>query len=123
MIASNQKSLYAATALSSDTTTLSTSIELLEFHASGFILESIVTSRSAGDATVTLQHSPDGTNWVTVTDDENAAVTCATQNADGRVYKVVLGNVPVFPHLRASIVTANSADLTVEVKIHYGIVA
>ena len=108
-------------AISSNTTTTSDSVELFQYHTKGLIVESVVSSRTDGTYTTTVEHSPDGSTWYTLTDDENAAVTCAAQSANGGVLKVVLENVPMFPYLRASVAsTSVTTGATVTVNLHFG---
>jgi hypothetical protein len=120
MAAHIKKDLYPATVIATDTTTVSDGIHL-HAHAQELILVSTVSSRTDGTFTVTLQHSPDGTNWTNVLDDGGSAVSTGAQSADGIAYQQVLKNVAIFPHVRASILSASTTSgATVEVDLYHG---
>lgn len=104
--------LYNATAITTDTTTNSDS-RILPVHAQEVIAISTVSSRTDGTYTVTIQHSPDGTNWYTWK-------AGAAQSANGAVL-IYDQTIPIFPYVRASILSASTTcGATVEVKLYFG---
>jgi predicted hotdog family 3-hydroxylacyl-ACP dehydratase len=120
MTTSDSKELFAATVIATDTTTTGI-LKSIRPHSGAMILESIVSARTDGTYTTTLQHSPDGTNWTNVLmSDGSTAFAGAAQSANGRVYKYLLKDVPTFGLFRASILSSStSTGATVQVKLHY----
>ena len=117
------KNLYPATVIGPSTTTVGKAFNL-HAHAEGLVLESVITSRTDGTFTVTLQHSLDGVNWTNVLmSDGSTAFATASQNANGRVYKYLLKDVPFCNYVRASILSATvTTGATVTVNLMHGVV-
>jgi hypothetical protein len=122
MAAHIKKELFPASVIGSDTTTVGEAFHL-HAHAKEIIIESVVSSRTDGTFTLTLQHSPDGINWTNVLmSDGSTAFATAAQSADGREYKYLLQDAPIYPHVRASILSsAVTTGATVEVNLHHGV--
>jgi len=105
--------LYEATVIATDTTTVS-DLKILPVHANQVIAVSTVSSRSDGTFTTTIEHSPNGTDWYTWK-------AGSSQSSDGAVQIYVTDNKPIFPYVRASILSASTTSgATVEVKLYFG---
>lgn len=110
MAASNFVQLYGSTVIASSTTTLGTAHSLVD-PAVELIITSTVSNRTDGTFTVTVQHSPDGTNWFTLG-------ATAAQSSNGMVITLVTQNV--FHNVRASILSAAvTAGAEVEVRLYF----
>jgi hypothetical protein len=100
MAAGNFVELLPTTLIDADTTTLG-STKSLPQTAIELIITSEVSGRTDGTFTVTVQHSPDGTNWFTL-----GAV--AAQSANGMGIALVTQNC--FHLVRASVLSASTTD-------------
>ena len=104
--------LYPATVIATDTTTTGSTFQV-PVHANQLIAISKVSSRTDGTYTVTIQHSPDGTNWHTWK-------AGSAQSADGSVL-IYDQTIPNFVYVRASILSASTTTgATVAVQLWYG---
>ena len=117
------KPLFPATAITSSTTTTGKAFNL-HAHAEGLVLESVVSARTDGTYTVTLQHSLDGVNWTNVLmSDGSTAFATAAQSTNSRVYKYLLKDVPFCNYVRVSILSATvTTGATVAVNLMHGVV-
>ena len=86
------------------------------------MLVSVVSSRTDGSFTTTLEHSRDGVNFTPVLDDENSALTTAAQTANGIVYKQLISTAVLLPYIRASVVSGSTTSgATVAVEFWHGV--
>jgi hypothetical protein len=110
MAAANFVELLPSTLIDSDTTTLG-STKSIPHTATEIIITSEVIARTDGTFTVTVQHSPDGTNWFTL----GAA---AAQSANGMVIALVTQNC--FHNVRASVASTSTTDgASVKVRLYH----
>ena len=106
-----RKELIADTAISGDGDTLS-NLFALPRSAEGAYLEFNVSSRTDGSYVLTLQHSPDGTNWYDV--QAMGAVT-----ADGQTL-LKITETDIFYKTRLKVTaSAVTTGATVNAVIHY----
>jgi hypothetical protein len=109
MAAGNHVEL-SSSAITTNTTTLSTG-KSIPLMATELIIASTVSARTDGTYTVTVEHSPDGTNWFTLG-------ATAAQSANGTVITAITVNC--FHIVRASILSAAVVSgATVNVKLWY----
>jgi len=122
MSAHVKKALFPATVIAADTTTTGDEF-ILHPHAREIIIESIVSSRTDGTFTATLQHSPDGTTFTNVLmADGSTAFAGAAQSANGTVFKFLLKNTPIFQRVRISILSSSTTSgATVECNLYHGV--
>lgn len=104
--------LYNETTINSDTTTVA-STRTIPITADEIMAISTVSNRTDGTYTVTIQHSPDGTNWYTWK-------AGSAQSANGAVL-IYDTTIPIFPYVRASILSASTTTgAKVKVELFYG---
>ncbi len=106
--------LKDAGVIATDTTTVGTG-RLIHVHANQIIALSTVSARTDGTFTTTIEHSPDGTNWYTW-------VAGSAQSGNGTVQIYSTDNKPIFPYVRASILSASTTTgATVAVQLFHGV--
>lgn len=113
MAAYKRLSLLPSQTIDSDTTTASDTVAL-PGDAKEIIGVIEVSSRTDGTYTLTIQHSPDGTNWVDL--DSASALS-----ANGIETVSVTSTTPVFHLVRASVVSASTTSgATVQCYLMHG---
>jgi len=109
--------LLDATAIATDTTTVGGTVDLSGRAGTAKGVLGTITSYSAGDFDCDIETSPDGTNWMLLCQGQTGA-------ADGIFFDAVNGGdvLPpdAFRYVRASVLSATSADATVKVELILG---
>ena len=111
MSTASNKELSAAAVIAADGTTYSEEFTL-PTDAKEIYFQSVISSRTDGTFTLTLEHSLDGTNWYTY-------VANAAQSADGSIIGTYTAN-PIAGHVRVKILAASTTTgATVQASIYY----
>ena len=103
----------ASQTIDTDTTTNGTKVHVP--YANALFVESIVSSRTDGTFTTTLQHSHDGSTWYDL-------IACTAQSADGTQTKEYVEGIDgaILQFIRAKVVSTSTTDgATVVVNIYY----
>ena len=108
MSSGNKRTLLECQVISSDATTVSSSLTLSRRENETLAVVT-VSCHCAGDFTLTIEHSPDDTNWVTLGCAGNAV------SADG-IDVITLPEVHL-PYIRASVLSACTTCASSNVKV------
>lgn len=110
MSVGNKQILLEAQVVAADGTTKGSTIDLPPF-AKDFIVACEVSSRTDGTYTLTVEHSPDGTNWFTL-----GAVAAISSN----IMSIKVVTTQSFHHVRSSLLAASTTSgATIECTIWY----
>ena len=103
--------LFDATAIATDTTTVDSTVDLCKRAGTCVGSAATLTAYSAGDFTCAVETSLDGSTWRTL--------VAGTVHAAAGVFFDAVGTTPpdAFRYVRASILSATSADATVEMTL------
>jgi hypothetical protein len=102
-------------AIASDTTTDGVAIDLSLYNNNSVLFVAKTGAVTAGDVQLKVQHSDDNVTYADVDADYDLLGTEAGTNLDAANKTAKLGYRGIKRYVRASVVTDNSADLTVGV--------
>lgn len=114
MASGNRIELLASQTIDSDTTTVGSAIQINRRQV-GLIGVINVSTYTDGTYTLSLEESPDGTNWVAADLATSAAIAAAGADA-----AKVNDDVPHLVYVRASVLSASTTTgATIQVDLHY----